>query len=354
MIRPEGFALVLVLWVLSLLTIMAGSFALSMRREAAIVTGSSNNAQAMAVAESGLAIAQLMLMHPDQLQRWRTDGSIYQIDYADSKARVQLLSETGKIDLNSADQKLLQGLMAYAPMDVQSQTKLVNAILDWRDEDDLIHIEGAEKKEYKEAGLSYQPRNKPFQSIEELQLVLGMNERIFKWLEKLVTVYSGQSAVDLTQAAKEVLLVLPEMDAELINEYIAARRESAINGLPAPTFTAGVGVDAASRSVTGGAQASSNQNKSSGQKSVFENAPENPVNGEMEQQGVITVVAEALLEDGTTANINVLIKKSDNPILLSPFQVLKWQRNSIGDGSLFTDEKDDLLVRQYDEPEFNN
>ncbi|MFZ2407428.1 MAG: type II secretion system protein GspK, partial [Methylobacter sp.] len=37
MTRSEGFALVLVLWVLSLLTIMAGSFALSMRREAAIV-----------------------------------------------------------------------------------------------------------------------------------------------------------------------------------------------------------------------------------------------------------------------------------------------------------------------------
>ncbi len=96
MIRQEGFALVLVLWVLSLLTIMAGSFALSMRREAAIVTGSSNNAQAMAVAESGLAIAELMLMNPDQQQRWRTDGSIYQIDYADSKVRIRLLSEAGK------------------------------------------------------------------------------------------------------------------------------------------------------------------------------------------------------------------------------------------------------------------
>ena len=142
MIRQKGFALVLVLWVLSLLTIMAGSFALSMRREAAIVTGSSNNAQAMAVAESGLAIAELMLMNPDQQQRWRTDGSIYQIDYADSKVRIRLLSETGKIDLNSADQTLLQGLMAYAPVEEELQTKLVNAILDWRDEDDLVQHRG--------------------------------------------------------------------------------------------------------------------------------------------------------------------------------------------------------------------
>jgi len=64
------------------------------------------------------------------------------------------------------------------------QTKLVNAIIDWRDEDDLVGLEGAEKEEYKEAGLSYQPPNKPFKSIEELQMVLGMNEQIFKWIEK--------------------------------------------------------------------------------------------------------------------------------------------------------------------------
>jgi general secretion pathway protein K len=324
--------------VLSLLTIMAGSFALSMRREAAIVTGSTNNAQAMAVAESGLAIAELMLMNPDQRQRWRTDGSIYQIDYVDSKVRIRLLSETGKVDLNSADQALLQGLMAYAPVDAQLQTRLVNAILDWRDADDLVRIEGAEKKEYKEAGLSYQPRNKPFQSIEELQLVLGVDEKVFKWLESLVTVYSGQPKVDLTQAAKEVLQVLPGMDAGLIDEYIAARRESAINGLPAPAFIARDGMHAASQPEAGAA---------------IENTPETAVNDGTEQKGVITVVTEALLDDGTTAVINTLIKKSESPGT-SPFQVLKWQRNAAVDGSLFTDEKDELLARQYAEPEFNN
>ena len=335
MIRSEGFALVLVLWVLSLLTIMAGSFALSMRREAAIVTGSSINAQAMAVAESGLALAELMIMNPDLRQRWLTDGSIYQIDYVDSKVRVRLLSEAGKVDINRADQILLQGLMASAPVEPELQTKLVNAILDWRDADDLVHIDGAEKSEYKAAGLSYKPRNKPFQSIEELRMVLGMDKEIFKWLENLVTVYSGQSQVDLTQATKEVLQVLPGIDAGLIDQYIALRRENAINGLPAPAFPV-----------------SSTQGIESGQ-DVIENTSDTPVIDGTEQKGAVTVVTEALLDDGTKAIIHVLIKKSTNPGL-PPFQVLKWQRDTAGDGSLFTDEKEELLVRQYAEPEFNN
>lgn len=331
--RPEGFALVLVLWVLSLLTIMAGSFALSMRREAGIVAGSSKNAQAAAVAESGLAIAELMLMHPDPLQRWRTDGSIYQLDYAEAKVRVRLLAETGKVDLNRADQPLLQALMGHAPVAEQLQTQWVNAILDWRDNDDLTHPEGAEQEEYKDAGLNYRPRNKPFQSVEELQLVLGINEQAFKWLENRVTVYSGQAQVDSTQAAKEVLQLLPGVDSGLIDDYLAARRESAINGLPMPT-------------------APLVSNRPAGQTGDNPPLSVGVVTPGSEQNGVITVISEARLEDGATAVIATQIKKSANPA--SPFQVLNWQRNAAADGSLFTDEKNELLVRQYAEPEFNN
>lgn len=355
MIRSKGFALVLVLWVLSLLVIMAGSFALTMQREAGIVAGSRNNAQALAVAESGLAVAELMLMNPNQQQRWRTDGSIYQIDYAESRVRVQLLAETGKIDINTADQTLLQGLMANAPMEAELQTKLVNAILDWRDKDDLVHIDGAERKEYKDAGLSYFPRNKRFQSIEELQLVLGMNERVFEWLENLVTVHSGQPKVDPTQAAKEVLQVLPGADVGLIDQYIAARRESAINGLPAPAFIAREdGGYAASQSGTGAAQpVLSNQDRRSGQEGVIEDTSATTIIGGTEQDGVITVIAEAQSDDDTTVIIKALIKRSNNAEA-PPFQILKWQRNAANDDSLFTAERDQLLVRQYAEPQFNN
>jgi general secretion pathway protein K len=330
-VKSGGFALVLVLWVLSLLTIMAGSFALSMRREAAIVNGVSSYAQAAAVAESGLAVAELMLMNPDQQQRWRTDGSVYQIDYMESKVRVQLLSETGKVDINSADQTLLQGLMIQAPVDETFKNKLVNAIIDWRDADDLVRLEGAEKEEYKAAGLSYQPSNKPFQAIEELQLVLGMNEQVFNWIESLVTVYSGQPTVDSTLAAKEVLQVLPGVDAGLIDDYIAARRESAIYGLPAPAF----GMNVASQPGAGAAIGSM------------------PDNNATEQKSAVTVVTEARLDDGTTVMIKALIKKTDIAGS-SPFQVLKWQRNVVVNTSLFNDEKDQLLVRQYGESGFNN
>jgi general secretion pathway protein K len=313
----KGLALVLVLWILSLLTIMAGSFALSMRREASIITGIGNNAQAKSIAESGLAIAEMMLLNPDLNKRWRTDGSIYEMDYGSSKVRLRLLSESGKIDINIVDQALLQNLMNHAPVDEAQKNKIVSAILDWRDQDDLVRIDGAEKKEYQEAGLTYQPRNKPFQSIEELQMVLGMDENIFNWMEDLVTVYSGQP-VDMQQASIKVLQVLPGLEPGLIEDYIVSRRESAINGLPVPGFP----LSSAQNTVPG-------------------------------QNDVVSVESEALLEDGSTAMISAAIKKSDNP-QFGPFQILKWQFGYTSNISLFTDEMLDLLVMQYAEPEFNN
>jgi len=329
--KQRGMALVLVLWVISLLTVMAGSFALSMRRETAITMGIKNNALALAVAESGLAIAELMLLNPDQNQRWRADGSIYEIITNNANVRVRLLSEAGKVDINKADQVLLEALMTNIPSETEQKAKLVGAIIDWRDADDLVHSDGAEKNEYKQAGLSYQPSNKPFQNLEELQLVLGMNEAIFLQLEPLITVYSGQATVSVQQAAKEVLQFIPGLDTGLIDTYMTARMESAINNLAMPPYPASTGVA---------------------------NIEAQPV--VFGQANVLTLVSEAQLEDGSSAIISVLIKQADpltaqnTTVLQSPFQVLKWQQITTNDQSLFVDAMSDLLIKKYAEPELNN
>jgi len=323
--NQKGMALVIVLWVLSLMTIMAGSFALSMRREASIVSGVKNNAQAIAIAESGIAIAEMMLLNTDPAKRWRADGNIYQIDAEDSRVRIRILSESGKIDLNAADEKALEALMTHAPINenskedpVEHTAKLTGAILDWRDADDLVHINGAEKKEYQDAGLKYQPRNRPFQTVEELQMVMGMDEPTFKWIEPLVTVYSGQQQSALQTASKEVLQVMPGVDQGVVNDYVTARLESARNGLPPPPFPLGSG-----------------QNPTAGRGEVF------------------SIDSEAMLDDGSKALISAVIKTSDGTLPI-PFQALKWQRNTVSNVSLFTDAMSELLVKQYAEPELNN
>lgn len=327
----KGFALVLVLWVLSLLTIMAGSFALTMRRESTIVAGIKDNAGAIAAAEAGIAYAEMMLLHPDQNKRWRADGNIYQVDFGDTQIRLRLLSESGKIDINKADLPLLQGLMTQAPIEEDQQAKLIGAIIDWRDQDDLVSLDGAEQKEYQDAGLKYKPRNKAFQTLEELQMVLGMDEKVYNWLKPIVTVYSGQAQVNLKLASSKVLNLLPNLDASLIESYVAARLDSAKNDLPAPEFPAGLVQSGGS----GGNEA-------------------------------VTIVSEAVMADKTSALVAATVLKGSvgqsglldgadaDTAQSQPFKVVEWQRNPVNEPSLFADEMNELLVKQYAEPELSD
>lgn len=322
MTKPQGMALVLVLWILSLLTIMAGSFALSMRRETVIVSGLKHNAEALAIAESGVALAEFMLLNPDQNKRWRADGSIYQIDMDNAKIRIRLLSETGKININLMELGLLQNILLRAPSggNAQLPSATVNraaAIIDWRDSDDLMSINGAEKKQYQEAGLNVQPSNKPLQTLEELQQVLGMDEATLNWLEPLVTVTADAPQVDLQLASKEVLQLISGVNAGVIDAYVAARVNSAKYNQSAPTSPLDPTPSTQSTDIT-----------------------------------ALTIVSEVQQGEQATAVINALVKKSADA-QVTPFQVVKWQSNT-GNVSLFTPNMNQLVVKHYAESEFNH
>ncbi|MBK8816271.1 MAG: general secretion pathway protein GspK [Methylococcaceae bacterium] len=304
---------------------MAGSFALTMRRESTITAGIKDNAAAAAAAEAGIAYAEMMLLSTDQNKRWRADGNIYQVDFGDTQVRLRLISEAGKININKANLALLQSLMAQSPVDEDRQPKIIGAIMDWRDPDDLLNIDGAEKREYRKAGLKYQPRNKPFQTMEELQMVLGMDDRLYNWLEPVITVYSSQAQVNLKQATTKVLNLLPGLDAGLIETYVASRLESAKTEQPAPEFPSTL-------LKSGGSVAGGNE--------------------------TVTIISEARMQDETSAVISAIVAKSGgNQVFAadasqtSAFKILKWRRNPAHQEPLFSDEMSELLVKEYAEPE---
>ena len=315
--RQTGMAMVIVIWVLTLLTIMAGSFALTMRRETTVISAVKDNAIMLAAAETGITIAQQMLLLADENKRWRADGSVYQLQYKDAEIRVRLLSEQGKIDINKADEVMLTTMMNSTTFEMDKQQELVSAIIDWRDKDDLVRLNGAEKQQYEDAGLAYQPANTDFQLIDELQMVLGMNATIFQELQPLITVYSSQPKVNLSVASKEVLQATVDIDPVLLDEYIQQRTENNQNQLPPPELPL--------MDNTGGKQNAS-------------------------RSGVYTVISQARRDGEVGGGIKVIIKKTAKIKQGTPFQVLSWQQR-YQELSLFSDEVEQLLVTGYDESE---
>ncbi len=318
----QGFALVIVIWILTLLSLMAGSFALTMRRDSSVTSALKNNAQAFALAESGFGMAKYMLQQANPDLRWLTNGAIYQILRPDgSEIRVKIVSEAGKIDINAADETLLSAVVKAVSGDLWVQQSLLNSILDWRDEDNEERPHGAEKKQYQDAGLSYIPSNKPFQSLEELQLVLGITPEIFDRIQPWLTIYSGQNQVNLQEATPEV--------AQIINNDLNDRQISS----PATQNQTPNNTQAASPNGLG---ATNNENRT------------------------YTVAVEVFMPDGGSAALETVVKiqpqgqgGGQNPGQgqlpgQTPQQILDWKQNQLTQ-SLFSDDASSQLITVQDE-----
>ncbi len=239
----RGVALVLVLWVSVLLTVVASSFIVERRTETIIVRNSASLARAEAAADAGVHRGIYDMYRSDNSpDRWKRDGSIQEWSFDSIPVRVELRDESAKIDINTASDPLLRGLLLSSGLNEQDATKLHDAILDWRDPDSLKRPNGAEEPDYRDAGLPYKPANSAFQAIEELQLVLGMRPDLYRRLAPSITVFSRQPGVNPQIATREVLLAIPGLTAEIVDRYVADREEARRQGLPLPALPQAGGV----------------------------------------------------------------------------------------------------------------
>ena len=110
---------------------------------------------------------------------------------------------------------------------------LADAILDFRDADDSSRNKGAEWPDYRAAGLPYVAHNRPFRSLAELRLVLGMSEALYRRIEPFVTVYSRRRGVDPRYAPEMVLRAIPGLDEGSINAILDQRAGAGGTFVPA-------------------------------------------------------------------------------------------------------------------------
>lgn len=308
--QQRGLALVLVVWILTLLILMAGSFAMSMRRESSVSYAITASAEALALAESGVTLAQFNLTQGDPEQRWLTDGSIYEIMGPDSRIRIRIFAESGKVDLNTSGEEELEAVLRAAVNDDWQRQALLNAILDWRDADDDTRTQGAEKRQYRLAGLAYEPSNAAFQSVEELQQVLGMNAAIFEVIQPFITVYSGGSAVDKRSASAALLQLLAgDLKGRNMHDAELEQRLQANGG--------------SEGGLADGGQVFSNENQT------------------------YTIIVEALVRQEASAGVETVVSQRSNDYGL-PFETLDWKQN-LQPSSLFNPAMESQVVTIQDE-----
>ncbi len=245
----RGIALLIILWVTTILTVMVFSFSVMTRAESygAITFKEQTEKKLLAEAGTERGITEIIYRSVNRnqtaalegMEAWKTDGTAHAFDMGRGGCVVRIVDESGKISLNGLTDSsgiILKNLLISQGTSRENADVIVDSILDWKDADDLHRLGGAETDYYLSLENPYKARNADFESIEELILVRGVTPEILygpdgaKGIFPFLTIYGKTGQININAAPKEVLAALPGIDAAMVERIVAFRGSSEIRG----------------------------------------------------------------------------------------------------------------------------
>lgn len=186
----RGAVLVLVLWVLVVLSLVAGFYASEAKVRRNLGSQTLESLRAREDIKALLCILATRLAIPDMKPEdaWEKglfipDGLPHRLFLNGDAIDFILEDERGKIDLNKSPDEdirlVLRGMLESYGEKPALADRLLDAILDWRDPDNLPREGGAEDETYAKKRPAYVAANAPFKAIEELLLVEGITYELF-------------------------------------------------------------------------------------------------------------------------------------------------------------------------------
>jgi general secretion pathway protein K len=198
--NEAGAALILVVWAIGIMALIATIVARSAHIYAASAYGERNDLAATLLAEGGLRMAVDLwdTGHPDF-----RNGEAIICRHGNDVLRLEVRPTSALIDLNTAPEGLLSGLVLALGEDERQAKRAAAAIADYRDADDTPRPGGGERIAYEREGRSH-PANRPFRRVSELAAVAGMPQRLVDAARPHLTLLNGTPSVTLARASAPV------------------------------------------------------------------------------------------------------------------------------------------------------
>ena len=217
----QGSALIAVFWLIAILGMVMFTGVRMLEADTKVTRVNRARIYALRYAESGLAIGRHPVITQDDplLADSGPDGGGY---------KVTLHSEEGRLNINTlllgSDRSLLKRLFISWGLAAEETAALVDALKDWVDADDLVSLNGAEKREYEKEGLDGMPYNRHFKTLDEMALVRGMDRVSMArpdWRD-FFTIY-GDGRVDVNDAQPEIIALLAGVPLERVASLLKFR-----------------------------------------------------------------------------------------------------------------------------------
>lgn len=200
----DGFVLIAVIFITGLLAITTTAFVANVRSNTLFARAMIYNHQLEAAADgmahfTAFQLATRDVTKPLQAEwqcTWNEDVSV----------AIKVQDQGGLVDINTANPELLEALVrGLGKADAEAKT-IVGAIADYKDPDTITSSGMTEASTY--PAQSAGPSDGPFATIEELDRVPAIDDKLFKVLLPLVTVHSQQQGFDRAAAAPTLIKTL--------------------------------------------------------------------------------------------------------------------------------------------------
>jgi general secretion pathway protein K len=243
----RGVALLMVLWVLTILMVIVFSFSFMTRTETLSTSSFRGGTERKFIAEAGIERGIMELLYRnlyrnqtvelEGMEIWKADGTSYTAQLGNGYYTVKLTAESGKVDINAASDVVLKNLLLNSGVQSEEADIIVDSIMDWKDPDDLHRLHGAENDYYTSLPNPYKAKDSKFDALEELLLVKGMTPEILygqgdkPGIINFLTIYSRTNRINVNSAPKEVLMSIPNMTPEIAEVIINFRQNQEIKSM---------------------------------------------------------------------------------------------------------------------------
>jgi general secretion pathway protein K len=185
--NQEGFALLIVLLTVGFLALLGTQIVAAGRSDTQLADNLKQQAVLEAAAEGAIANVTFS-MSAAKDRRFQADGVVRELRIGQTPVLVRVEDENDRINLNTASGALLRALIIDVGGAPGLAGRLAATILDWRTSGANPRQGGAKAADYQAAGRAYGPPGTPFQSVSELEDVLGVTPDLFGRLASHLTV----------------------------------------------------------------------------------------------------------------------------------------------------------------------
>ena len=137
---------------------------------------------------------------------------------------VRAMDGGAQLNINNLTEDEVKTFFGFLLNDYTVADQLAQAIMDWRDVDDIPRVRGGERDGYVKAGQLALPANALFREVQDLLLVQGMTPAIYAAAAPFLTT-RGANTVNLNAAPPQVLRILPGMSDAILAQITSLRSQ---------------------------------------------------------------------------------------------------------------------------------